>query len=596
MARRPSRQPASVGPRRHQSPARQAWPNRPTGGARLRRRHVPPPAQGPLTSWVTRIVTGPSTLVDARGHRWLPDTGYVGGRSAVTSARIEGTSSQPSTSTSAGACAHTSSRCPRRPPTRSTCISRRRGSRDHASGSSTSRAEGVVKASDVDIVKAAGKNHAYHVGFTAAVTDGRLDLDFINRVDQAKVSGIEVAFLRRSTAAPAPGLVGRVQRCAEFAGGQPSLAPRDRRCLGEGELQSYTSRTANALSGRAWPSRDRRPCRAVPGRGLDHAGLHLGQDQHQGQVLLPVRHCSKLACRRRSGGGIWPAFWALGNDIDRSGWPECGEIDVMEHLGQEPRKASGHNPRTPRRRWARRTTSRVTPSCTPSPLSQGFHTYGVQWLPGSIQFSFDGRPYWSITAADLPVGSRWVFDHPFYLVLNVAVGAVGWKPRCQHDVPPGAGGGLCSGLSVTGRPALLARGADVRMWRLSGGALHVVPGLTPGRQRGRSHPLPRAFSSPATRSARRPEAWTTSVSIPTSQPAEDEMPAAKVPRRVGLLYRGVRPGILLLALLGEERAVNVISAPLELARSGPPADVVVVDVPAEDRRAVCEVRHPTTVR
>jgi hypothetical protein len=48
----------------------------------------------------------------------------------------------------------------------------------------------------------------------------------------------------------------------------------------------------------------------------------------------------------------------------------------------------------------------------------------------------------------------------------------------------------------------------------------------------------------------------------------------------------------LFALLGEERAVNVISAPLELARGGPPADVVVVDVPAEDRRAVCEqVRH-----
>jgi hypothetical protein len=66
------------------------------------------------------------------------------------------------------------------------------------------------------------------------------------------------------------------------------------------------------------------------------------------------------------------------------------------------------------------------------------------------------------------------------------------------------------------------------------------------------------------------------------------MPAPKVPQRVTLLYRGVQPGVGLLALLGEERAVNVISTPLELARDGPPADVVVVDVPAEDRRAVCE--------
>ena len=66
------------------------------------------------------------------------------------------------------------------------------------------------------------------------------------------------------------------------------------------------------------------------------------------------------------------------------------------------------------------------------------------------------------------------------------------------------------------------------------------------------------------------------------------MPAPKVRQRVTLLYRGVKLGVELLALLGEERAVNVISTPLELAKDGPPTDVVVVDVPAEDRRTVCE--------
>ena len=70
------------------------------------------------------------------------------------------------------------------------------------------------------------------------------------------------------------------------------------------------------------------------------------------------------------------------------------------------------------------------------------------------------------------------------------------------------------------------------------------------------------------------------------------MPAPKVPQRVILLYRGVRPGVELLALRGEDRVVNVIKAPLELSRGGPPADVVIVDVPAEDRPAVCEeIRH-----
>jgi hypothetical protein len=66
------------------------------------------------------------------------------------------------------------------------------------------------------------------------------------------------------------------------------------------------------------------------------------------------------------------------------------------------------------------------------------------------------------------------------------------------------------------------------------------------------------------------------------------MPAPEVSQRVTLLCRGVRLGVDLLAVLVEERAVNLISAPLELARGGPPADVVIVDVPAEDRRAICE--------
>jgi hypothetical protein len=70
------------------------------------------------------------------------------------------------------------------------------------------------------------------------------------------------------------------------------------------------------------------------------------------------------------------------------------------------------------------------------------------------------------------------------------------------------------------------------------------------------------------------------------------MPAPEVPQRVTLLCTGVRPGVDLLAVLVEQRAVNLISAPLELARGGPPVDVVIVDVPAEDRRAVYEeVRH-----
>ena len=80
--------------------------------------------------------------------------------------------------------------------------------------------------------------------------------------------------------------------------------------------------------------------------------------------------------------------------------------------------------------------------------------------------------------------------------------------------------------------------------------------------------------------------------LPTPSTRAFEMSAAKAPQRVAMLYRGARPGVELLALLGDDRAVDVIQAPLELSGAAPPADVVVVHVPAEERRAVCEqVRH-----
>jgi hypothetical protein len=373
----------------------------------------------PLTSWVTRMAAGPSTLVDARGHRWMPDTGHVGGQSAATSTRIEGTSSQaiyqherwgmrayvvpvPATATYAIKLylAETTFSNPRERVFDVT-------------------AEGVVKASDVDIVEAAGKNHAYHVGFTAAVSDGQLDLGFVDKVDRAKVNAIEVAFLRGSTAAP------RRVWSDEFNG--PRNAPVDRRrwghetggAWGDGELQSYTSRTANAYhDGRG---RLVIMARAERFRGDDSITRNFTSARISTKDRYALRYGTfEARLQTPAGRGIWPAFWALGNDIDRSGWPRCGEIDVMEVVGHEPAKTYGtiHGPRNGDDHEYKPGHSIVHTA----PLSQAFHTYGVQWLPGGIQFYFDGRPYGAIAAADLPAGSRWVFDHPFYLVLNVAVG------------------------------------------------------------------------------------------------------------------------------------------------------------------------------
>jgi beta-glucanase (GH16 family) len=120
------------------------------------------------------------------------------------------------------------------------------------------------------------------------------------------------------------------------------------------------------------------------------------------------------------GQGIWPAFWLLGADFEEVGWPECGEIDIMEYRGQEPNIVHGslHGP-------GYSGGSAVTGSfhLTGGEGFDGdFHVFAVEWDTNGITWMIDGTPYQTITPGDLPGGGRWVFDHPFFIILNVAVG------------------------------------------------------------------------------------------------------------------------------------------------------------------------------
>ena len=123
------------------------------------------------------------------------------------------------------------------------------------------------------------------------------------------------------------------------------------------------------------------------------------------------------------GQGIWPAFWMMGNDIDKIGWPACGEIDVMENIGKEPALVHGtiHGPGYSGEHGI--TASYGFPSH--QIFADDFHVYAVEWEPAAIRFYVDGHLYTTVTPTDLPKGARWVYDHPFFLLLNVAVGG-GW--------------------------------------------------------------------------------------------------------------------------------------------------------------------------
>jgi len=121
------------------------------------------------------------------------------------------------------------------------------------------------------------------------------------------------------------------------------------------------------------------------------------------------------------GQGLWPAFWMLGDNIDRVGWPMSGEIDIMENIGREPTTVHGtmHGP------GYSGAGIGGSISLSGGAFADDFHRYAVEWTPGRIKWFVDDTAYFQTTPASIPANTTWVFDHPFFLLLNVAVGG-GW--------------------------------------------------------------------------------------------------------------------------------------------------------------------------
>jgi beta-glucanase (GH16 family) len=120
------------------------------------------------------------------------------------------------------------------------------------------------------------------------------------------------------------------------------------------------------------------------------------------------------------GQGMWPAFWMLGDDIDKVGWPACGEIDIMENIGKEPAIIHGsiHGPG-----YVGSTGIEAPYTLSAKQrFADDFHIFVIEWDTDSIRFYVDKDLYVRRTRADLQPGWKWVFDKPFFLILNLAVG------------------------------------------------------------------------------------------------------------------------------------------------------------------------------
>jgi beta-glucanase (GH16 family) len=187
---------------------------------------------------------------------------------------------------------------------------------------------------------------------------------------------------------------------------------------GNNELETYTRRSDNAF---------------LDGNG--HLVIKLIKETFTGQDGIRREYTSaRLLTKDRFiqrygriearvklpfGQGIWPAFWMLGANIAEVGWPACGEIDIMENIGREPSVIHGslHGP-------GYSGGSPLTGIYTLPPgqkFADDFHILAVEWEPAAIRFFVDDNLYQTKTTADA-AGNRWVFDHPFFIILNVAVG------------------------------------------------------------------------------------------------------------------------------------------------------------------------------
>ncbi len=201
---------------------------------------------------------------------------------------------------------------------------------------------------------------------------------------------------------------------------------------GNGELQYHTDRAENAfVSGGYLNIRAMKGAFTGPKGSADYTSARLITRGKFDQKLGRFEAKIKLP----SGQGIWPAFWMLGSDIVPSGWPSCGEIDIMENVGKQPEQALAygtiHGPDQDAHDYYGGAGIGSKYQLPTGRFADGFHTFRVDWEPGVIRFFVDDKQTVDKTTGlpkdlkktDLPSGWRWVFDdHAFFMILNVAVG------------------------------------------------------------------------------------------------------------------------------------------------------------------------------
>lgn len=194
---------------------------------------------------------------------------------------------------------------------------------------------------------------------------------------------------------------------------------------GNGEYQTYTQRPENV-------SLDGTGNLVITALNEPFAGANFSSARVKTQGLFAQKY-GRFEARIKTpyGPGIWPAFWMLGENVNQVGWPQCGEIDIMELRGQAPNAIFGtlHGPG-----YAGGSVNR-SHALINGRFDNDFYIYAIEWSEDKIDFFVNDYLYGRISKEDI-YGGDWVFDQPFFMVLNVAVGGsfVGF-PTTQTPFP-----------------------------------------------------------------------------------------------------------------------------------------------------------------
>jgi beta-glucanase (GH16 family) len=187
---------------------------------------------------------------------------------------------------------------------------------------------------------------------------------------------------------------------------------------GNQELETYTSRAENATiqHGELVITARAEHFTASDGVPRDYTSARLKTEGRFTQTY--GRFEARVQIPR--GQGMWPAFWLLGANASSAGWPGCGEIDIMENIGREPTTVHGtfHGPGYS----GGSAIGAAFQSADGKPFADAYHVYAVEWDQAEIRWYVDDHLYETRKPSDLPGGSRWVFDHDFFIIINVAVG------------------------------------------------------------------------------------------------------------------------------------------------------------------------------